>query len=215
VTRRCTGVILAGGQATRYGGRAKGLERVGGQRVIDRVALALAETTDELLLIANDPAATSWLPGVRVEGDVRPGNGSLGGIHAAIVHAGGPALVVAWDMPFVPAALLEALRTLGEEADVAVPESDSRRGVEPLCAYYTPACIAPIERSLDADDRRVIGFYDDVRVARLPAEQVRRYGDPARLFMNVNTPEELAIAERHASILSAADGVHHRPQESR
>jgi molybdopterin-guanine dinucleotide biosynthesis protein A len=217
VTQRCTGVILAGGQATRYGGRAKGLERVGGQRVIDRVAEALASTTDDLLLIANDPSAAEWLPGVRMAADARPGCGSLGGIHAALVHARGPALVVAWDMPFVPAALLGALRALGESerADVAVPESDSRRGVEPLCAYYTPACIAPIERCLDADDRRVIGFYDAVRVARLRAEQVRQYGDPARLFMNVNTPDELLLAERHASTLSAADGGHHRPQASR
>jgi hypothetical protein len=61
----------------------------------------------------------------------------------------------------------------------------------------------------------VIGFYDSVRVARLPAEQVRQYGDPARLFMNVNSPDELLLAERHASILQAADGGHHRPQASR
>jgi molybdopterin-guanine dinucleotide biosynthesis protein A len=215
VTRRCTGVILAGGQATRYGGRAKGLERVGGERVIDRVTQALAQVTDELLLIANDPAAAEWLPDIRVAPDVRPGCGSLGGIHAALVHAGGPALVVAWDMPFVPAELLAALRTLGEDADVAVPESDSRRGMEPLCAYYTPACIAPIERRLDADDRRVIGFYDDVRVARLPAEEVRRFGDPVLLFMNVNTPDELALAERHVTTHAAADGGHHRTQAPR
>jgi molybdopterin-guanine dinucleotide biosynthesis protein A len=217
VTRRCTGVILAGGQATRYGGRPKGLELVGGERVIDRVARALGETTDELLLIANEPSANDWLPGVRVASDLRPGCGSLGGIHAAIAHAGTPALVVAWDMPFVPASLLAALRALGENtgSDAAVPESDSRRGVEPLCAYYTTACIAPIERSLNADDRRVIGFYDYVRVARLPADEVRRHGDPALLFMNVNTPEELALAERHASTIPAADGGHSWPQEPR
>jgi molybdopterin-guanine dinucleotide biosynthesis protein A len=205
MTASCTGVILAGGQATRYGGLPKGLERVGGRRVIDRVAGALATTTDELLLIANDPTAGGWLPGVRVAGDVRPGFGSLGGIHAAIVHAGGPALVVAWDMPFVPPALLAALRALGEGVDVAVPESDSRRGVEPLCAYYTPACVPPIERRLDEGDLRVVGFYDDVRVARLEAEVVRRFGDPSRLFMNVNTPEELVLAERYDSTANAGD----------
>lgn len=209
---RCTGVILAGGMATRYGGLPKGLERVGGRRVIDRVADALAATTDELLLIANDPAAESWLPGVRVAPDVRPGCGSLGGIHAAIVHAGGPALVVAWDMPFVPAALLGELRALGERADAAVPESGSRRGLEPLCAYYAPACVAPIERRLDAGDLRVIGFYDDVRVERLDAERVRRHGDPARLFMNVNTPDELALAERHASTTDGGDRRRQAPR---
>jgi molybdopterin-guanine dinucleotide biosynthesis protein A len=208
VTAPCTGVILAGGQASRYGGRPKGLERVHGARVIDRVASVLGAVTDSLLLIANDPDAAHWLPGVRVAGDVRPGIGSLGGIHAALVHADTAVIVVAWDMPFVPEGLLAELRALGENADVVAPESgSSRRGLEPLCAYYSAACIAPIERSIDADDRRVIGFFEQVRVVRLPAEDVRRYGDPDRLFMNVNTPGELALAEQYAS---TADRDDHR-----
>ncbi|MGH7718237.1 MAG: molybdenum cofactor guanylyltransferase [Gemmatimonadaceae bacterium] len=202
---RCTGVVLAGGLSSRYGGAPKGLARVGGRRVIDRVADALSGAADELLLIANDPSAADWLPGVRVEADVRRGCGSLGGIHAAVVRAGTPALVVAWDMPFVPAALLRELRVLGTGADAAVPESGSRRGLEPLCAYYTPACVAPIERRLDSGDLRVIGFYDDVRVARLGADSVRRHGDPALLFLNVNTPEDLTLAERHASTTNGGD----------
>lgn len=212
MTRSCTGVILAGGQATRYGGRAKGLESVGGRRVIDRVAEVLASATDELLLIANDPAAAGWLPGVRVESDLRPGCGSLGGIHAALSRAGGAVLVVAWDMPFVPAPLLAALRVLGERADAAVPESGSRRGLEPLCAYYSGSCLLPVEQRLDAGDRRVISFFDDVHVARLPAREVSRFGDPALMFMNVNSPDELALAEQHAS---STDGGHTRPQASR
>ena len=193
-----TGVILAGGLASRYGGRAKGLESVGGRRIVDRVAAALAHAADELLLIANDPRAEEWLPGVRRAADVRADAGSLGGIHAALVHAGGPALVVAWDMPFVAAPLLRALRDLGRDADAVVPESDSKRGLEPLCAFYGPACIPAIERRLDAGDRRVVAFYDDVRLRRLDAAAVARFGDPALLFLNVNTPAELALAEAHA-----------------
>ena len=203
----CTGVILAGGAASRYGGRPKGLERVGGRRVIDRVAEALAGAADGLLLIANDPAATDWLPAVPMAADVRTGSGSLGGIHAAIVRSGGPVLVVAWDMPFVPAGLLRALREAGAQADAALPESGSRRGVEPLCAYYSPACVPAIERRLDANDMRVVSFFDDVRVARLPEATVRSFGDPAILFMNVNTPDDLALAERHAT-----DGVDRRSE---
>jgi molybdopterin-guanine dinucleotide biosynthesis protein A len=207
-----TGVILAGGGATRYGGRPKGLATVGGRRIIDRVAGALARECDDLLLVANDPEAASWLPGVRTEADVRPGAGSLGGIYSAIVHAARPVLLVAWDMPFVPGGLLAVLRDRGQSADVVVPESDSRRGIEPLCAWYTPACAAPIARRLDADELRVIGFFDDVRVSRLPASEVARFGDPARLFMNVNTPDDLETAERHAT---TSDGEHHRPQARR
>ena len=59
--------------------------------------------------------------------------------------------------------------------------------------------MAPIEARLAAGDRRVVAFYDDVRVARLDAERVARHGDPALLFLNVNTPEDLARAERTAA----------------
>ena len=204
-----TGVILAGGQATRYGGRPKGLERVGGRRIIDRVADALRESADDLLLIANDSSGDAWLEGVTRAGDVRPDLGSLGGIHAALVRAESPVLVVAWDMPFVPPALLAELRRRAEGADAVVPESDSKRGLEPLCAYYGLECVAPIERRLDAGDRRVIAFYEDVRLRRLEASEVARFGDPAMMFMNVNTPAELARAEEHAP---TADGRRDRQE---
>ena len=205
----CTGVILAGGQATRYGGAPKGLERVGGRRIVDRVADALAAAADSLLLIANDPAAGEWLPGVPMAGDVRSGAGSLGGIHAALVHASSPVLVVAWDMPFVPASLLSEMRDTARVADAVVPESGSRRGLEPLCAWYSPACIPAIERRLDADDRRVIGFYDDITLLRFPAERVARHGDPSLLFLNVNSRDDLEFAE-HAAAATDGGG---RPQE--
>ena len=207
---RCTGVILAGGGATRYGGLPKGLERVGGARIIDRVATALRAVTDGLVLIANAPDAASWLPGARVAADVRVGEGALGGLHAALTHAGGDIVLVAWDMPFVSAALLAALRARGEEtprsdvarrvhrvaADAVLPESDgSRRGLEPLCAWYSSRCLPAVTAALDAGDRRVIAFHDVVRTVRFALDEVRAFGDPARLFANVNSPDELAWAE--------------------
>lgn len=209
MSERCTGVILAGGAASRYGGQPKGLLSVGGRRVIDRVAEALAAATDDLLLIANAPSADTWLPGVRTEADVRPGCGSLGGIHAALWHARTPVMLVAWDMPFVPSALLRALREREAGADAVVPASDSRRGVEPLCAYYGPACLAPIEQRLDANDLRVVSFYDAVRVRRLEPDEVAHFGDPGRLFHNINTPSDLELAERDAA---SPDGRGDRPQ---
>ena len=71
--------------------------------------------------------------------------------------------------------------------------------MEPLCAYYGAACLPAIERRLDAGDRRVVAFFDDVRVAYLDAAGVAVHGDPTRLFMNVNTPDDLALAEEHAT----------------
>jgi molybdopterin-guanine dinucleotide biosynthesis protein A len=191
---RVTGVVLAGGRATRFSGQPKGLERVGGQRIIDRVIAALRAATDDLCLVANDPNAHAWLPGIITVSDVRPGYGSLGGLHAALVHTKGPIIAVAWDMPFVTTPLFAALRAAHNNADVVVYESGSPRGVEPLCALYGPGCVRPIEDCMDAGDLRVVGFFDHVRVVRLPAPA---HADVA--FMNVNTPADLALAERLAA----------------
>jgi molybdopterin-guanine dinucleotide biosynthesis protein A len=77
VLNEVTGAILAGGRSTRYGGAPKGLERVHGVRIIDRVRVALEPVVDKLLLIANDPEATTWLPGVRCEPDILVDVGSV------------------------------------------------------------------------------------------------------------------------------------------
>lgn len=197
----CTGVILAGGGATRFAGEPKGLERVGGRRIIDRVAAALRLVTDDLLLIANADEAATWLPDVRTERDVRVGAGALGGLHAALSHAAQDIVLVAWDMPFVSAALLGEMRRVGEHegVDAVLPESDgSRRGVEPLCAWYSQRCLPAVEATLDSGDLRVIGFHDRVRLQRLPLARVTDFGDPSRLFANVNTRDDLAQVLAHA-----------------
>ena len=70
-----------------------------------------------------------------------------------------------------------------------------RRGVEPLCGVYGPACGPAIRERLEREDYRAVGFHGAVRVGTLGLADVRRYGDPAQLFYNVNTAEELAEAE--------------------
>lgn len=196
---RCAGVILAGGLASRFDGAPKGLHRIGGQRILDRVAGVLGEVSDELLLVANDANANAWLPGVRTETDVHAGLGTLAGLHAALHHTGSAVLVVAWDMPFVTSPLLGRLRSLGEGCDAAVPWSTGPRGLEPLCAYYAPACLPAIERRLAAGDRSAVCFHADVRVTLLGETGVRSFGDPDVLFLNINTPEQLYAANRRVT----------------
>jgi molybdopterin-guanine dinucleotide biosynthesis protein len=195
------GAILAGGQSVRYGA-PKALAEVGGRRIIDRVVDTLGRVCDDLVLLANDPTLFADL-GLPTRPDARPGLGALGGIQTALAWAGDagrPGIVaVACDMPFLSAPLLTRLRDLAFEApagfDLVVPESRGRRGVEPLCAAYGTGCLAAIEAELDRGESHVIGFYDDVRVRRLPLAEVESLCDPGRAFLNVNTPEERDRAE--------------------
>jgi len=195
------GAVLAGGRNTRYGAH-KALETVGGQRIARRAADALARAGCEpVVLIANDVRAYAAL-GLATRPDARPGLGPLGGIHAALAWARDEArpgaVVVAGDMPFAHADLLRtlAMRAAEPRCDAAVPESGSKRGVEPLCAAYSVACLTAVEDALAGGGGRIVGFYADVRVDRMPRGEVAAFGDERVLFLNVNTPEQRARAER-------------------
>ncbi len=190
------GAILAGGMASRFGGRPKGLARVGGERIIDRVAQVMrAALGSPPLLVANDPTAESWIADLEVRKDLLEGCGSLGGIYTALSAAAGPVLVVAWDMPFVSSELLSTLARGADDVDVLVPASAGPHGVEPMCAVYGPGCTTAIREQLANEDYRATGFHEQVTVGTLSPEEVSRHGDPETLFFNVNTEEDLARAE--------------------
>lgn len=166
---------------------------------MDRLVEAFERAFGEIpLLVANDPDASSWCPGMAVVADTTPGLGALGGIWTAVKAGPAPVVVAAWDMPFVTTGLLRALADGLEGHDACLPASGGPRGVEPLCAAYGPACAAAIGAAIARGDQRAIGFHPDVRVRILPAAEVAALGDPERLFFNVNTADDLTLANEQA-----------------
>lgn len=194
VERHCSGAVLAGGANARFGGAPKGLSIIDGRRVVDRVLEALAGVVDERFIITNDATIQGAVPDIAAYGDERAGRGSLVGLHSALRRCRRAALVVAWDMPFVPADLLAHLRALGECAEAAaIPLGPS--GPEPLCAYYPRSALGHIERQLDAGDLRLSHLVATLEGAvMVPREEVAGFGAPELLFANVNTEADLAAA---------------------
>jgi molybdenum cofactor guanylyltransferase len=144
--------------------------------------------------------ATGWLRDASIAPDLLPVKASITGIHAAITAASGDVVAIAWDMPFVPVALIrELVRRAGALAgwSAVVPIVGGKP--EPLCALYSKACAEPIAAAVKSG----ILKNGDV-LARLPnvvwleEVELRRFGDPSVMFFNVNTPADLAKAEEIA-----------------
>ncbi len=74
--------------------------------------------------------------------------------------------------------------------------------LETLHAVYRKSCLGAIEARLVAGRLKIVGFFDEVRVVEIAESEVARYRDPAIVFMNVNTPEELARAREIAARLA-------------
>ena len=193
--RRLVGAIVAGGGATRIGGAPKGLQRVGGARIIDRVASALGTVVPEIMIISNAPDASEWIAGATVHRDVSPARGSLVGLHTALTYASNDVLVVAWDMPFVSTGLLELICNRARGAAVAViPEGP--RGLEPFCALYNRDCLPIVAAAIESGDLRLSRAIAQLpSIDRIPMREIEAVGDPAMLLFNVNTPDDLARAE--------------------
>ena len=182
--------ILAGGRARRFGGADKASLPVGRARIIDRQLAAVSALTDDVRIVANDAARYADLC-VRVIPDAIADAGPLGGIYSALSDARHDwTIVLACDLPFVTAALLERLAAelqTATEVDAVAPRS--ARGLEPLCALYHRGC-ASVARSLIArGDLAAAGLLEAVRLRVLERDALAPY-DAGALFENVNTPHD-------------------------
>lgn len=190
-----SGVILAGGRSRRLGTN-KALVKIGGERLIERIAGLMGRLCDDLLIVTDKPELYQRL-GARLTGDVWPGMGSLGGIYSGLREAQHErALVVGCDMPFLSLPLLRFMARLSHDYDVVIPRYNGF--LEPLHAVYSQGCLGPIEAQLRASDLRIISFLNQVRVRYVEQAELEAH-DPHRLSLfNVNTPADLARARELA-----------------
>jgi molybdopterin-guanine dinucleotide biosynthesis protein A len=192
--------VQAGGESHRMG-QDKALMPFLGRPLIQRVVDRLASIADELIVTTNNPANYRFL-GLPLFPDLKPGRGALGGLYTALSSATCEAVaVVACDMPFASAALIEAARRLlvQEEADVVIP--DSGDGLEPLHAVYRREnCLPAIEAAIETDQWRLISWFPQVKVRVFQPDEVKSYDPSGLAFWNLNTPEEFAKAEERATL---------------
>lgn len=173
--------ILAGGRATRFGGRDKSTLVVGGRTIRERQLDALRCATGNVLV-------------VEAARDIVPGCGPLGGIFTALTEARADAVfVVACDMPFITAELVQYLLDLTARADIVVPRTED--GYHPLCAAYTRACRDPIARRLAERRLKLSDLFEDVRTHAVSAADLEPLGGADRLLTNVNSAAEYARLE--------------------
>jgi molybdopterin-guanine dinucleotide biosynthesis protein A len=162
----------------------------------------VARVCAEVVGVLNDPDDWGDLP-ARLVPDVYTGGGPLAGIYAGLAAAAhGYALAVAADMPFLSVELLGAMLARPRDYDVLIPRSlrpGSARNaldLEPLHALYGKTCLAPMRAALEGGQRQVAAFFPQVRLAYVEPEEIRRYDPTGRSLININTPEQVAEAER-------------------
>lgn len=203
------GIILAGGQATRMGGGDKGLLPLGGRSLLSWVIERIEPQVAGLALNANGDASRFdrfRLPVVPDSIAEFPGPlaGVLAGMDWAASQGADTVVTVAADTPFFPGDLVPQLLLAADgqahplvlattpRGEGEVLKSGGGRKVDrhPTFGIWPVALRDDLRAALQGGLRKVVLWTDkhDGREALFP---VTRF-DP---FFNVNTPEDLAMAE--------------------
>ena len=191
------GVILAGGQARRMGGGDKGLLPLGPSTILGHVVERLAPQVAGLALNANgdrDRFASLSLPVVSdsIDGFVGPLAGVLAGLDWAAEQGGDHIVTAAADTPFFPADLVPRLLLAAEDQGRPIALARTDNGRHPTFGLWPVALRDDLRTSLLEGVRKVVQWTDKhgTAMADFPTGRF----DP---FFNVNTPEDLALAQSY------------------
>jgi molybdopterin-guanine dinucleotide biosynthesis protein A len=199
------GMVLAGGLARRMGGGDKARLRIAGRTIIERVLARMAPQCSALILNANGDPARFADSGLTVVPDSVPDfagplAGILAGLDWAAAHAADMTDVVSvpGDCPFLPGDLVQHLSAAREKAKMPLACARSGEQRHPVVGLWPVALRDDLRTALCRDGVRKIEAWTarhGVAIAQWPATPV----DP---FFNVNTPDDVAQAERIATLHS-------------
>jgi molybdopterin-guanine dinucleotide biosynthesis protein A len=183
--------VLAGGKSTRMG-TDKAFVMLDGRTLLAR-AVELARTaTDDVRIVGSAEKFAAFAPVVE---DVFRECGPLGGIHVALRASTAELnLMLAVDVPFVPAALLRYLvtRARGSDAIATVPRAGG--GWQPLCAVYRREFGDVAEKALRGGRYKIGALFEVVQTQGVEEEELVASGFSCDVFRNLNSREDLEAA---------------------
>lgn len=180
-----TAIILCGGRATRLGGIEKPLADLGGKSLLAHVIERLEPQVDSIVLSVGHGTAHYAGFGYPFVVDEEPDQGPLAGIVSALTLVDTPwTLTTPADTPFLPSNLVRALAPACQEHGSAVVSAGGHR--QNLAMLLDEERAASLAEFYRAGGRAVHRW--------LVAGRVEEVAFPEDGFLNINTPDDLALA---------------------
>lgn len=190
-----TGIILAGGEAKRAGGREKYLFEYDGETFLERLLSTLKDAVDEIIIVARDDIHCRRFEEIcagfeaKIVPDIRKGLGPVGGLHAGVQSAGGEIIfAVACDMPFVNGDIIRYLFSLSGNCDAVIPRWEEGF-IEPLHAVYKRDALERYMHSHKSLSLR--DMIDSINSCFVNVNDLRQYDADLKTFTNINNLNDL------------------------
>lgn len=181
-----SGVILAGGTGSRFGGIAKSNITVDGERIISRIIRTIEGLFNEIIIVTNTPSEFPDLSHYRIAADHFRNAGPLAGIHSGLKSSENDSIFVfAGDMPFLSKEIIaqQIRQFMLNDYEILIPRMGEL--IEPLHSIYRVSVLERLERFLAVGKNRAVrdflsGMHADYFILQ-DSEQNRR------AFTNINS----------------------------
>lgn len=174
-------------------GSNKAFLKLKGKTFIELQIELLRKMFDEIIISANTPEEYEYL-NLPVFKDLYPDKGPLAGIYTSLINSSSfYTFMLACDMPFVELELIKYLHNFTQKYDVIIPKS--KKGLEPLHAFYSKSCIDPIKKELDANNLRIISFFHHVNVKTVELDSLTVSDSFKNSIKNLNTMDEYKVVK--------------------
>ena len=190
-----SGILIAGGKSRRMG-RDKRFMKVSGESVFERTVSVLRSIFTENIVVLAEPIERLAVQDCSVVYDAIPNAGSLGGIYTGLIAATRPRVfVAACDMPFLNTEIIRFMASYDNTADIVVAQLSGK--FHPTHALYSKRCIPFLRVMAERHQLRIQELFqqEDLRIAVLGENDFLPFASRVRSFRNINTPDDLALAE--------------------
>ncbi len=208
MTSSLTAIALAGGQSRRMG-QDKALLQIDGVSLLRRTCEVALHFTPLVYVITPQPEIYRLVVPQQCQliqesqsPDLKP-QGPLIGFAQALAQVKAEwVLVLACDLPFLDAAILQ--RWMGQLADTdraiaLLPYT--QKGWEPLCGFYRTSCLPSLSKFIYQGGRSFQVWLGSEIVQAIAFSCVpSEFQQEQRMLFNCNTPEDLAMALQENSL---------------
>jgi len=189
-----TAIILAGGMGRRMDSQNKGLLTLKDKTLINYVVETLRPQVRNIIISANADIDEYEKTGFAVVQDqFSESLGPLAGIASALETVTTTyAVITPCDSPFIPLQFVSRMAETykASNADVCIVNDGER--IQPLFMFLKTEMTASLKHSLAQSQRKVFAWLNSVSTIEVD------FSDFPGAFININTPEDLKIAEKHA-----------------
>lgn len=196
IIKDATGVLIAGGKSRRMG-RDKRFLKVAGESVFDQSLSLLRTIFEENLVVLAEPIDGLEVQDCSVVYDVVRNTGSLGGLLTGLLASTrGRVFAVACDMPFLDQDVIRFMSSCDPTADVVAARLEGR--FHPMHAVYSKRCVPFLQGMAERGELKIQALFrrEELKVTVLTEADFLHFQSGIRSFRNINTPDDLASAER-------------------